>query len=758
MMKMDIPSKIDNIITQRRQKLPLVQDMKKRLEQVNQVIKKLERVCIEAGSGKSESYGDLFKQHPEIAEELRVINTKAFNNCYADALQVLNQLENRFSRNEIHISFVGRARQGKSLMMQSISGLSGDIIPASDGADCTGAKSVITNKNDSEVSAVIDFYTVEEYREIVNKYLKEIFGDNKFQIISVDDISALPLNELGSQLDTSNAKKQALFQQLTKYIEHSKELVPLLGTQKKVPSMEIEKYVAQYSSADKTKKYYTYLAVKVANIMCKFPCEQCGKIMLVDTIGLGDTALDIRERMLETVSKDSDAIILMTRPDSKGQKLEQADIDIVTDISEKMSAEYTREMLFWILNKVSSGVGTNVDGLQEILQQLQRMKDFPAADFLIIDCFDRNDVEQHMLIPILDKLSEGLPKTDEYMIEIASNQINLLYQEYHAIAEKVGQAFSASIDQDTHREFDVEIQETYKKMTNNIRELYVSEPYGILRNQPCDELKSAVEQKLRNILTLIPDKDDVLKDLNDGSINQHNAYENLTDKIRLSVINDFLELNEVLHGLVLQMKKRITHCLADENQGRLKFLITVDPDDADAWLKEFIIYMENYPKYNIIVEALKKLLDFDLRMESFLIYRVRAHLDVIDISLISHGPALRGTLAEKDILANDIIFWLEHNLEIVYKEIKSELEPLYNYPNSALWAVVKDFYDRIVYARDSEIGVGTAWRYLYEDAISSVWESEYNGYQAKKGVSERWNTIVNEIRKYDNKSTFCFSN
>ena len=70
-MKMDIPSKIDNIITQRRQKLPLVQDMKKRLEQVNQVIKKLERVCIEAGSGKSESYGDLFKQHPEIAEELR---------------------------------------------------------------------------------------------------------------------------------------------------------------------------------------------------------------------------------------------------------------------------------------------------------------------------------------------------------------------------------------------------------------------------------------------------------------------------------------------------------------------------------------------------------------------------------------------------------------------------------------------------------------------------------------------------------------
>jgi hypothetical protein len=293
-------------------------------------------------------------------------------------------------------------------------------------------------------------------------------------------------------------------------------------------------------------------------------------------------------------------------------------------------------------------------------------------------------------------------------------------------------------------------------MTNSIRELYLSEPYGVLRNKPCDKLKIAVEEKLRNILIRIPEKEDVLELLNYGSINQHNAYEQLTDKMRLNIINDFLELNIVLHELVIEMKQHIIHCLADETQGRLGFIISTDPDDADTWLNELLVQTESYPKLSLIAEALRKLIDFDLQMESFLIYRVRAHLDVIDISLISQGPNLRASLSEKDDLAEDIIFWLEHNLEIVRKKIKEDLEPLYTYPNSALWAVVKDFYDRIVYASDAQIDAKTAWRYFYEDRISSIWKTEHSSYQAQKGASDEWNRFVDGIREYDSKSKFGF--
>lgn len=754
---MDIPSKIDSIVAQRQEKLPLIVELSERLERVNASVKKLEQVCQDANSDEEKTFGSLFEQNPEIAEKLRFINTKAFHECYSQTKNSLEQLRNRFSRKEIHISFVGQAGQGKSLVMQNISGLSGKVIPSSDGEDCTGAKSIISNRMGQDVVAEITFYTRSEYRDIVNKYLREIFGKSEYEIDSVEEISALKINELKTEVDFLTAQKQALYLHLEKYIEHTEEILPFLGTTQTVSEEKIESYVAQYSNEDKTKKYYTYLGVKVANILCSFPCSQCGKIVLVDTIGLGATALNIRERMLETVSNDSDAILLMTRPDAKRPRVEGDDIHIIKDIGEKMTVEYTRRKLFWIINKVSSGVGKNVEGIPGILSQLRKMDNFPIAAILEVDCKEKEEVENKLLIPVLEQLSNNLPQMDEILLAKAAQQLDILYQEYHAVAEKVGKVFSTSIDEDTRREFWSEIQKTYQRMTNSIRELYVNEPYGQLRTQPCEKLKAAVEQKLRNILIRIPEKSDVLELLNDDSINQHNAYEKMTDKMRLSIINDFLELNTVLHDLVIEMKRRIIKCLVNETQGRLGFLISVSPDDVDEWLRELICHMENYPKYGLIVEALQKLMDFDLRMESFLIYRVRAHLDVIDISLIQQGPPLRGTLAEKDILAEDIIFRLEHELEIVYKEIKAELEPLYNYPNSALWAVVKDFYDRIVYAENEQINVERAWQYLYEDNISSVWKKEYTAYQEQKGISESWNTLVNEIRKYDNKSIFCFT-
>lgn len=117
---MDIPSKIDKIVEQRQSKVPLVEELKQRLEKVKVSVSKLEKVCQEANSGESKTFGSLFEQHPEIAEQLRFVNTKAFNECYMQTQSILEQLHVRFSRKEIHISFVGRAGQGKSLVMQNI--------------------------------------------------------------------------------------------------------------------------------------------------------------------------------------------------------------------------------------------------------------------------------------------------------------------------------------------------------------------------------------------------------------------------------------------------------------------------------------------------------------------------------------------------------------------------------------------------------------------------------------------------------------
>lgn len=83
-------------------------------------------------------------------------------------------LQARFSKNTINIGVAGRARQGKSTILKTISGLSDLVIPTSDGLPCTGAKSRIIHQND-DPHAVIEFYNETEFlREIVHAYYEEL--------------------------------------------------------------------------------------------------------------------------------------------------------------------------------------------------------------------------------------------------------------------------------------------------------------------------------------------------------------------------------------------------------------------------------------------------------------------------------------------------------------------------------------------------------------------------------------------------------
>ena len=91
-----------------------------------------------------------------------------------EALSMYQKLEKRFQRPSVRIAFIGHERQGKSTFLQSMTGLPNEVIPAYDGTSCTGAISVIQNKEtDTPFQAEIDFYTVPEFLENVNIWLSQ---------------------------------------------------------------------------------------------------------------------------------------------------------------------------------------------------------------------------------------------------------------------------------------------------------------------------------------------------------------------------------------------------------------------------------------------------------------------------------------------------------------------------------------------------------------------------------------------------------
>lgn len=732
---MDIPQKIDEIIQKRKELLPPIEDTIGRVEEARKAVKALDEFRNGPGT----------EMQSESMDRLRTISTEMFYAKCDDAIHALEQLKHRFSREWISISFVGRAGQGKSLVLQRISGLEADVIPSADGPDCTGARSIISNSSEEETKARITFFTEKEIVDIVNRYLEKIFKTDDYNVLTVDDISRLNLGELRKKVGFGQVKETAWFDHLEKYVLHIGELKDSLGKTVTISKDKIESYVAQYNRDNHAEKYYTYLGVKCANILSRFPYEQCGRIVLVDTIGTGATALGVEEEMLRTVREDSDAIVLMMRPDALRPKATQDDYDLLNKILQEVSPEYAREMLFWLINRVETDKASNAEGIPAIVGQLKK-QDLPIAEVLDVDCSKNEEVENRLLQPVLERMSTRLGNIDQVFLDKANNQLKELEECYHNISMSVERALGLSINQDERRQFKHTIQKIISNTTNQLRDLYLAQDKR--KDEPCESLQKDASEKLKNILRSLPAMESIVDLLKDGTMNQFDVLEYLTDKLRLQIINDFLELNSSLHGLVVRMKRSVADVLGRiEGGGRLKLIVRTDSDDPDEWLRALRKELqENEGQFSLLLAALDPLLDFDLRMENFMIYKVRCSLRPIDWSASENIPALRNSLNDKEALGEEIRSILDHYLRVVHRDIRKELDDYYTFPNTALYAVLRDFYDRAVCSyRDNGLKVEDEWQYLYEDKIPKIWPEEHKSYIAAAGRAKEWSDLTNRI-------------
>ncbi|MDE7244715.1 MAG: hypothetical protein K2O18_12185 [Oscillospiraceae bacterium] len=745
---MDIPQKIDKIIAARKKQLPKIEASMERTAAAKSLIERLDR--FRSASAQDGGVGAMMQANQEFAEKLESISTDKFYDKYMRTEQLLKDLYKRFERDEVHISFVGRAGQGKSLVLQKISGLPGSIIPSADGSDCTGAKSVISNSPGAETKAEITFYSESEYFAIINKYLETIFKTATYNVFSMEGVVSLAQRfpELAKQVPYTQAVETSLLNHLEKYVRHAGELRELLGRHVMVPEAEIESYIAQYQCGDTSHKYFRYLGVKEARILASFPCAQCGKIVLEDTIGIGATSLGVEDAMLETVRQDSDAIIYMLRPDPCRPRLTKDDYTTISKISDEVGPEYARQMLFWLINRVEEGKGQNSGQIPEIMEQLSK-QDLPVAQCLNVNCWRQDEVETELLLPVLNQMSAHLAEIDAFLIRRTNEQLAELENEFKKISSRIEGSLRFSINRNIQHEFEQKyFTPTTQHMTNEVRELY--RRYGMECGQPCTLLEDRAEIKLKNTLLCVPKTDEIITMLNDGMIHTFDILETLAEKIRVHIINDFLDLNPTLHEMVLEMKRSVVHLLAAEDIGRLGFVVE-ETDDPEQWLDAMMERLEDNPEFQRIYGALKALRAFDLRMENFLIYKVRICLTPLDWSMRGEIPTIKTIKdnpmsPDKPQLAEEVRAVLKDIVKSVHDDIRAELESHYVFPNEALFAVVRDFFDRITNAGEAHSNMEREWRYLYEGLIPVMWPEEYRSYQKDQYAHEEWNDFTAGVR------------
>lgn len=337
------------------------------------------------------------------------------------ALAACDSAEKRFSRDSITISIVGKARSGKSRLVQSISNLPAAVIPDYPVMDCTGAVSTIENRpgmfdnapEGMKQEAHLTFKTEDQMIKTVQTYLDKLIPAEKGRIIirRLSEISDKTLIDRVTAKMVSGRAENALLHYLKAYVEHYDEWAPLVVKKSDVirKDTEIATYVAQ--SNGKGEYCYKYLAVDTCRIYCTFDYRDAGKITLIDTVGLGNNSLGIAEDMLEVINDKSDAVVFLHLPYSPAGGYVDSEItNAYRLIKDSCRDRDLSKWLFWLIN--DSTALSNSRARCEACVKTLKILNWPLAMTAIADVSDQEQVREAFLIPMLKILAANLDTID----------------------------------------------------------------------------------------------------------------------------------------------------------------------------------------------------------------------------------------------------------------------------------------------------------------------------------------------------------
>lgn len=219
----------------------------------------------------------------------------------------LEKLSCRFRRENLTIAVVGRARQGKSRLLQSLTGLPAEVIPDGSGSHCTGVKSKISHSNDGFLARVHTHCEDSFLEKVIRPYFKNLKIKNAPS--TLDEFVAMDFSSAPRGL--SKAANKAMYEHLVAYHGNLNGYRELIESDNRVIELNDESQVREYVAQDDPaaeRVFFKYLAVEHVEVRCKFPNDDIGNVSLIDLPGLGDTGIGHQERLLEAIGSDVDLI------------------------------------------------------------------------------------------------------------------------------------------------------------------------------------------------------------------------------------------------------------------------------------------------------------------------------------------------------------------------------------------------------------------------------------------------------------------
>ena len=643
----------------------------------------------------------------ELKDTLENFSCFKLQSGIENELKKLNLLKKRFDRDTINIGVIGRAGQGKSRLLQSLTGLSSQEIPTGDRGHCTGVRSTIQHQPNIGTYGEITFHSESSFlQEVIAPYYEDLsLGRVPY---SLAEFAHNPLPSRPSYLNNT-AVAEGKYEYLQRYHRHLPQYRHLLAKPNpiKITQSQIREYVAQ-DNLEGQRVYDNYLAVKAAKIFCTFPNSDVGQIALIDMPGLGDTGVGDESRLIETLAQDVDLVLFMRLPRPPRDYWGDIDLQLYDTASQALTALPFKQWSFLILNHtgVNSPIGDNSIYCQDLKSDREN-KGLYFTDCIIANCADAAETNQKILDPILNYLVANISNLDRQYVSVCQEKLLQLQQEIATQLKQASQILSDlnSEDADDYL-FDDLFEELLDGLASGLEELLQDlKAERDLENLEFKQQVDAATKACQENAGLPSEAE--IKERRDRLGGYPNAYYKYLNEIRANLSQHFLLLDEVLKQEIEKVKSQVAEVLID--RGRLGNLTEVRGAEFITVIRDLIPDRLTQLKYGFTILA-----EFDLSYRGLIQHRIRQHLD----DLTPDGTSLQLSSSPS---ATEVLSCLSSlHSEAIYK-CENALDDLLAEPNQAAFAIVEEFIDRIVRVK----GYEKDWRRFLRKFRSQVWLEEF---------------------------------
>ncbi len=701
----------------------------------------------------------------ELADEdegiIANLNKLNFSNLQAaimNQLEVLGKVQTRFDRDTLNLAVVANAKQGKSRLLRSLTGLSENEIPDGNQGHCTGVASTVKpNRDSSETYGEVWFHTPDSFvTEVIAPYYKEL-GLGAVPNTIGEFKKPLPLlsPELAKNTNTIYQEKYRYLERYHTNLGKYEHLLGITSSQpQRINNSDIRKYVAQYDLNGSPT--YDYMAVKKCDIFCPFPNAPTDKIAVVDTQGLGDTGVGDKERLIEILGKSVDIILFIKMPNPVADYWGTSDIELYSVANTALANHLPLEKWsFFVLNQTNDPErGNNTLQCDVLKKEVPETIKVIGDNMIIANCADEQQARDIILKPIVNYLVGNVEALDKEYSASYQEELNQLQNQVSFELEKASNSLvTQSQEEDDDQLFEELFEEFWGKLTIRIDELIYN-----LREESEEEdyffqeqVELVIETAKNN--TAIPlDKSEnetaisqIVREIIKSKGDPDTAYSNFLNKVRTNLTRHFYALDDGLNRAIEQAKIDVAKLFVEE----LGFGDLTDKRGAEFIQAMFELFPEQALRgqSSQLKQGFQVFSEYKLSFKGLILPRIRPCLKPLQ----SFPRAINLEATERLDAAEQILGNLEtlHG-EVIY-QCKDVLGNMLTEPVQAALAIVEEFQEQVIFSER----IKTEWRLFLRKERKRIWANEFGGGGANKSKKE-WQDLLERAKLSNSLDNFQF--